>query len=347
MGGKPDFLKKYFPLLILTNEEVKIKMILKELIDVFLEYKKKRVKSSTYYTYTNLTKYFFDYFDKNFDIKNFTVIKLQLFIDKICQNQKQNSNLLFFNFVKLIISFAMRFDFIQENQINLKNLEIISKRKTIEDLKEEKKKKEIIYTISDLNNIFLQIKKVKFEEKFIFYFGLETGMRIGEILALTWDDINFQNNTIEITKNILKNVKMIDTPKTLSSVRTIYFTDEIKEELKKIRQIQNKNKLKYGKKYKREYRNNKELDFVFRKSTGEKITYNTLLNTINKIKRIDKKFHFHLLRHSFCSQYLKNGVDVLHVAKILGHSSVNTTLKIYSHIEKEDILNIMKKTKIQ
>ena len=322
-------------------------MTLKELIDVFLEYKKKRVKDSTFYQYKILLNMILNHFDNNSDIKNLTVFQIQSFLDNICESHKEASNIIFFNFIKSIISFAVKFSFIPDNQINLKILELIPKRKTIEDLKNDKEKKNIIYTLSDLDNIFSQIKNVKFEEKFIFYLGLQTGMRIGEILALTWSDINFDKNTIEITKNYLKNVKKIDIPKTISSIRTIYISEELKEELKYIKQIQNQNKFKYGNQYKREFRNNKELDYIFKRENGEKITYNFLLNTLKKIKKIDKNFHFHRLRHSFCSQYLKNGVDVLHVAKILGHASVNTTLKIYSHIKNEDIFDIMKKIKIQ
>ena len=322
-------------------------MTFKELIDVFLDYKKKRVKDSTFYQYNILINIILNHFDKNLDIKKLTVFQIQSFLDSICETHKETSNIIFLNFIKSIISFAVKFDFIPDNQINLKILELIPKRKTIEDLKEDKEKKNIIYTLSDLDNIFSQIKNVKFEEKFIFYFGLQTGMRIGEILALIWSDINFNKNTIEITKNYLKNVKKIDIPKTTSSIRTIYISEELKEELKYIKQIQNQNKFKYGNKYKREFRNNKELDYVFKRENGEKITYNFLLNTLKKIKKIDKNFHFHKLRHSFCSQYLKNGVDVLHVAKILGHSSINTTLNIYSHIKNEDIFAIMKNVKIQ
>lgn len=321
-------------------------MTLKELIDVFLEYKKKRVKSSTFYQYEQLTKWLFVYFDESINIQDLTVIQIQLFLDDVCSSHKKTTSINIFNFVKAMLFFAMKFEFIPENQIKIKSLELIPKRKTIEDLKLDKEKEDIIYTLSDLDKIFSQIKKVKFEEKFIFYFGLQTGMRIGEILALTWNDINFNENTIEITKNILKNVKKIDTPKTTSSVRTIYISDDIKEQLKKIKQIQNKNRFLHGEKYIKEFRNNKELDYIFRLENGAKITYNILLNTLKKIKRIDKNFHFHRLRHSFCSQYIKQGVDVLHVSKILGHTSVNTTMKIYSHIKNEEIFHIMKKTKI-
>ena len=288
----------------------------------------------------------FDNINENTDLNELSIIKLQFFLDKVCTTHKQSTNQTIFNFIKNIIFFAIRFDFIPENQIKLKSLDLIPKRKTIEDLKEDKEKKDIIYTLSDLDNFFSQIKRVNFLEKFIFYFALRTGMRAGEILGLTWKDINLKNNTIEITKNYLKNVKILDTPKTSSSIRTIYLPDELKQNLKKIKNEQNKNKFKYGEKYKKEYRNNKEIDYIFKKEDGSKITYNTLLNTIKKIQKIDKNFHFHRLRHSFCSQYLKNGVDVLHVSKILGHASVNTTLKIYSHIKKEDILEIMKSTKI-
>lgn len=321
-------------------------MILKELIDIFLEYKKNRVKDSTFYLYNFLKKYLLDYFDEKIEIKTLNTMQIQFFIDNICSKHKHTTNISIFNFLKSLLYFAENFGFLDENKIKIKKIELISKRKTIEDLINDRDKKNIIYTLSDLDSIFAKIKKVKYEEKFIFYLGLQTGMRIGEILALTWNDINFSENTIEITKNYLKNVKILDTPKTLSSVRKIYISDEIKEELKKIKKIQNQNKFKFGKEYIKEYRNNKEVDYIFRKENGEQITYNTLLNTIKKIKRIDKNFHFHKLRHSFCSQYIQQGVDVLHIAKIMGHASVNTTLKIYTHIKNDEIIHIMQKTKI-
>lgn len=321
-------------------------MTFKELIDVFLEYKKKRVKDSTFYLYNILKKYLLDYFDDNIDIKTINTMQLQFFLDNVCSKHKHSTNIGIFNFLKSILFFAENFGFLEENKIKIKKIELVSKRKTIEDIIEDKEKKNIIYTLSDLDNIFSKIKKVKFEEKFIFYLGLQTGMRVGEILALNWNDIDFKENTIEITKNYLKNVKILDIPKTLSSIRKIYISDEIKEVFKKIKYEQNQNKLKYGKEYIKYFRNKKEVDFIFRKENGEQITYNTLLNTLKKIKRIDKNFHFHKLRHSFCSQYIQQGVDVLHIAKIMGHASMNTTLKIYTHIKNDEIIHIMQKTKI-
>lgn len=321
-------------------------MTLKELIDIFLEYKKKRVKDSTFYLYNILKKYLLDYFDDNIDIKTINTMQLQFFLDNVCSKHKHSTNIGIFNFLKSVLFFAENFGFLEENKIKIKKIELVSKRKTIEDIIEDKEKKNIIYTLSDLDNIFSKIKKVKFEEKFIFYLGLQTGMRVGEILALNWNDIDFKENTIEITKNYLKNVKILDIPKTLSSIRKIYISDEIKEVFKKIKYEQNQNKLKYGKEYIKYFRNKKEVDFIFRKENGEQITYNTLLNTLKKIKRIDKNFHFHKLRHSFCSQYIQQGVDVLHIAKIMGHASMNTTLKIYTHIKNDEIIHIMQKTKI-
>ena len=321
-------------------------MTLKELIDVFLEYKKNRVKDSTFYLYNILKKYLLDYFDDNIDIKTINTMQLQFFLDNVCSKHKHSTNIGIFNFLKSVLFFAENFGFLEENKIKIKKIELVSKRKTIEDIIEDKEKKNIIYTLSDLDNIFSKIKKVKFEEKFIFYLGLQTGMRVGEILALNWNDIDFKENTIEITKNYLKNVKILDIPKTLSSIRKIYISDEIKEVFKKIKYEQNQNKLKYGKEYIKYFRNKKEVDFIFRKENGEQITYNTLLNTLKKIKRIDKNFHFHKLRHSFCSQYIQQGVDVLHIAKIMGHASMNTTLKIYTHIKNDEIIHIMQKTKI-
>lgn len=316
-------------------------MFFEELINFFLDYKAKRIKISTLEEYKNNKIVLIKHFG-NVEITNITSIKIQLFLDDYSKEHKIKTVKNIFYFIKSLIKFAEKFSLISKNQIDLNILElpITNTKRTLEEIIKQKEKENKIYTIDDLNNIFEQINITE-EEKFIFYFGLYTGMRIGEILALTWEDIDFTNKKISVTKNLLKRLEIIDTPKNFSSIRKIFISDELFEKLKQYQKRQNENRLFFGDKYR-----DKEENFVFRKKNGKRINYNVLLNSIIKIKRIEKDFHFHKLRHSFCSQYIKQGVNILFISKILGHSTLNTTQKIYTHLQENDLLDIMQKVKI-
>lgn len=321
-------------------------MILKEFVNYFLDYKKERVKISTLDGLKINSRHLLTFFTGDKEINNILSIDIQNFLDDYHKTHADDSTKNLLHFTKSLFKFGFKFSFI-DSKLNLDILEVIPKKKTYKDLIEEKEKANNIYTIQDLNNIFEQIN-ISEEEKFIFLFGIMTGMRIGEILALTWQDINFDKRQITINKNILKNLNIIDTPKNATSIRDIFISDDLFNLLKEYQKRQNQNKLLYGSEYIKYFdsKNNKEINFLFRKENGKKIDYNVLLNSIRKIKQIDKNFHFHRLRHSFCSQYIKNGVDILFISKILGHSSINTTQKIYSHIKNNDLFEIMQKVKI-
>lgn len=191
---------------------------------------------------------------------------------------------------------------------------------------------------------------------------LFTGMRLGEILALRWIDIDFENKNICV-KNTIKRLSthlgesnktqiILDTPKTENAYRDIPLIDEMVMELKEHKKLQNIEKKKYGSAY-------NDKNFLFCNELGEPYDQKTFKNYYNKIllecgllkikpKTIRNKIKkglktkpkpngstpnvtFHTLRHTFATRALEQGMDILVLSKILGHADPSTTLNKYGH----------------
>ena len=319
-------------------------MTFEELFLKFIDYKKKRLKRSTIQQYNTFINEFMKVFRKK-DIKKITFIQIQNFFDDYTKERTFSTVKLLKNIIKSVFKYGFKFDFnSEEKYLIFDKLDIIQKNKNINEIIEKKEEKSKIYTLEELNNIFSRIKITE-EEKFLYFFGLMTGMRIGEILALTWQDINFEENYISVNKTLSNDKKAncfyVDIPKTENSIRKIYLNDSLKERLLKYKTLQDFNKNYFGSLYEKS-----KLDFVFRMRGGRHITQNVLSLSIRKIKNIDKKFHFHLLRHSFISQMVNNDINILYVSRIVGHSNSNITEKIYSHIQENKLKEVMLSAKI-
>lgn len=167
-----------------------------------------------------------------------------------------------------------------------------------------------------------------------FYIGWYTGLRIGETLALTWDDINFEGRYIDVNKTEAQvfNDNFVTTPKTPTSVRKVLIGDNLINILKEWKQLQieRANALKTI-----------PPDRVCtRTRTLAPIRNSNVKQQCKKLsKQLDIPFHFHVLRHTHATLLIKNGVNIKEVQARLGHKSIQTTLDIYTHIHAHDTIN--------
>jgi integrase len=189
------------------------------------------------------------------------------------------------------------------------------------------KKEMNVWSIEQVNTFLTFTEKSRYHP--VFYLAAYTGMRKGEILGLTWEDINFVEKTISVNKTLyrVKNGCILQNPKTKSSYRTIYMDDDIIRVLKKQKVNQNLERLKYGGVY-------KEHNMVFAQETGDFVNPNAVSGMFTRF--IEQaglpKIRFHDLRHTHATILLQMAVNPKIVAERLGHSSVATTLDTYSHV---------------
>ena len=171
------------------------------------------------------------------------------------------------------------------------------------------------------------IESAKSDEYFPLWFLLiNSGIRLGEALGLTWSDIDFETDMLSINKTYA-NETGVKTPKTESGIREIKLNESTVKVL-----IEHQNKQLEKQMELPAYWNN--LNLIFSSSIGSHISRHNLYGRhFNKIleKANLKKIRIHDLRHSFASLSLLSGVEPQKVAKYLGHKNSNITNEVYSH----------------
>lgn len=183
----------------------------------------------------------------------------------------------------------------------------------------------------------------------IYILILETGLRVGEVCGLKWDDIDFKNKCLYVKRTLRQDKGLgiyYNEPKTLSSKRKIPLTNKAIEILKN--QKKYLDDLKYGN-YKWSY---KWEDHVFLTIYGNPVTskhferhLKKIENKINKMypSMYFKHFTMHTLRHSFATRCIENGVQPKILQKVLGHSSLQTTMDLYVHATDEQMFKEFEK----
>ncbi|QWH51273.1 site-specific integrase [Bacillus mycoides] len=157
--------------------------------------------------------------------------------------------------------------------------------------------------------------------------AITTGMRLGEVLGLRWQDVDFNNHTVTINQTLGHDNKIKTSAKNNSSKRTIPIPLEVIEELKRRKLQINKDKLRIGPAY-------HDLDLITCNNLGKVTTRSTFTSHFNKVIENAgiKKIKFHDTRHTHATLLLKQGVHPKVVSERLGHSDISLTLRIYSHV---------------
>ncbi len=297
---------------ILTLKVKKNKSItLEEIIDSWLLYKRCKLKESTYYRYQYIIKkYILPSLGKE-KIVYLQHYDFNLFIDKLIDSLSPKTAKDIIIVLKSILKYAERkynFDFkldlITLPKYQPEEIQILSK-------KEKQQLEEMCYKNATFRNIGILI-------------CLNTGIRIGEICALTWKNINLERDTLVINKTMQRIYKdknntiiLIDTPKSKKSIREIPISKKLHNLLL---EIKNNNKFN-GDEFFLTGENNK-----FIEPRNYQYMFKKCLNECNI-----KEYNFHALRHTFATNCIEIGMDVKSLSEILGHASVDITLNKYVH----------------
>lgn len=196
--------------------------------------------------------------------------------------------------------------------------------------------------------------------------GYYTGLRISEVFALTWDDIDLKERTITVNKQTVKmksygekkakaSVWYFQSPKTEASNRTVYFGDTLYRVLRNARVQKYNNRIGQGtafiEYYKKPDKDEKgdpiwqlvpvprlvrmpleSADLVCVRSTGEYVSSDSFKYCARVIHyELMMNFNFHSLRHTHATYLVESGANIKDVQERLGHQNVETTINTYVH----------------
>ncbi len=174
-----------------------------------------------------------------------------------------------------------------------------------------------VLTHDEMRRFLIQAKQEDYYE--LFLLELTTGMRRGELLALQWDDLDFDTGELHIQRQVYrsKGKLIVSAPKTRASARTIILPPAMLGLLK-------------------ERQSHTDSRWIFPSpkkddSPLDPASCRKRLQTILEHAKC-KKVRFHDLRHVFSTMALEKGMDVKTLSAVIGHVSANTTLNIYTHV---------------
>lgn len=265
----------------------------------FLEFKKATLTHHSYLIY----KSYLQKLDDNEKLENITKIKYEKMIIEYRRYYSPEA-------IKFIVRlFNNLFKFIKKYYV--KSFDVNLEFKLTKEEKANELQKIKYLEKDQIPEILASIKNNTVRNVAIIQ--LHTGLRIGEVLALTPKDVDFVNKTITINKTKLQNGK-ISAPKTLSSIRTIEVSDYVLKIL---------------------------LDFISNKEFVFCVHYNTILNHLSA-----QNITSHMFRHTHVALLIEAGVPIKVISERLGHSDTSITLSIYTHVTanmKVDLHNKLEK----
>lgn len=294
----------------LLKAEFNINMTFKSLYELYMEDIKHRIRENTFITKRYLIETKILPFFNSLKLEQITALKVRVWQNTLISGISKNGQPFSPTYMKTInnqlvaiFNYAVKYHNLKSNPCHIAGS--IGK-KNADEMQ--------IWEVSEFNKFVELIK-----HKPINYVGFNilfwTGIRIGELLALTIKDIDLEKKTININKSYqrISGKDVITPPKTPKSKRVLDISDNlviiIESYLKKLYKPQKSSRLIIGTKFLFEH----DMKLYSQKAN---------------VKRI----RIHDLRHSHTSFLFNNGIDALSIAKRLGHEKVQTTLDIYTHL---------------
>ncbi|MCY6958828.1 tyrosine-type recombinase/integrase [Clostridium brassicae] len=299
---------------ILAND----KMTTKEYMQYWMEtYPKNNCSPSTYKRYEffirDITKYIGKY-----KLSKLNPMIIQKFYEKLISDRKISNNTVIktHRMLHLSLKHAQQWQLIHTNPCDL----VTPPKST---------KKEMKYWQPDEINFYLEtIDKTEFLYAPILL-AIHTGLRVGELCALKWEDIDFINGTMRVNKTLQRiNGKLsLKEPKTKNSSRIVTLLNTTITFLNGLKKEALQRKLKYG----------INLDYVLCWADGRPIDPHYISQHFPKLleKYNLPKIRFHDLRHTHATLLLKLGTNPKVISERLGHSTVSFTLDTYSHVNTD------------
>lgn len=288
-----------------------------DVYDLWLMQYKRKVKDTTYYNNTIFYKQHILPFFSNIKVKDIKLVICQKFIDKLAKTFKKSTIQRYRTLVNMVLDYAIKLEIITTNYMKYTDIP-----------RKVEKSKENYYSKHELLE-FLELVKNNFSFDIYCMFRVLafTGVRRGELCALTWKDFDFKNKTLTINKNMTftKGGYKISETKTKASNRVIYLDNETVDILKQFR---------------------KESTFlpldtsVFNLTT-QKINYYSKI-IYDKLPNL-KKVSVHGFRHTHATLLYESGVNIKDISNRLGHSNIKTTLDVYTHLTEDKKKDVTEK----
>lgn len=316
-------MKKTGNLIEMKRTEKTIATIAKEIEDS--KYRMGKTKANAYNTNISTIERFKKYKFANIPIEKVTRSQIEEFLQD--ERVKSNSTIKKdYRMLKYIFEYACHRMYIVKNYFQ--GIDAIERPKSLKEDKDV-----VALTITEQRKLESYLNEHDSIYKNIILLCLYTGMRIGEVLALNYnEDIDLENKIIKITKTLTKDRDkntIIGPTKTKSGKRNIEINelteDIIKDALEK--KIENKNKVLFCQANKKLYVNN---------------TINSAFKRICKHAGITIPVNTHMLRHTFATRCIEAGVDLPVLQKLMGHANIETTINTYG-----DIYNYYKQKETQ
>jgi integrase len=295
------------------------KITVREHFEAWWEIKKEKVKPTTAENYRFLLdRYILPKFGSEL-LKDLSSVRIEKMLIELIQNLSESTVRL----VSIVLSQGL-------DRAVKDRLLPLNPAKGIERPK-GKKRTVTPYTSSELKTLLGELEDHRL---FAFFRVLAyTGARRGEVLALRWSDLEFENATLTISKNrtrIGKTVIEQESTKGGDGRRTVQLGAETLKLLKDHRKRQLQERIKAGSLW-------QDSNFIFTQENGLPLDPST---PYQLFKRIAKKLglrseSLHSIRHLHATELLNAGVGIHEVKEQLGHSDISTTLRIYAHIRPE------------